>query len=78
MFLAENHEKIGPHCYRVRCISKESENSESDEGEITKQLQRFHLGSESSDSDSESVASTISDGEMSHMGSPVPDDTNCK
>lgn len=74
---AEASDKLGAHCFRVRCISNDDENSDSDEEAITKQLNSFHIESESSDSDSESTISTLSE-QMSHMASPVPDDTNCK
>ncbi|GLV37109.1 eukaryotic translation initiation factor 2B subunit epsilon [Carabus blaptoides fortunei] len=69
------NDKLGAHCFRVRCISNDDENSDSDDEAITKQLNSFHIESESSDSDCESTISTLSE-QMSHMASPAPDDTN--
>lgn len=64
---------------KVRKISKET-NSESEDEKLLNSFASFHIGYDdyNSNSESECSESSTSDDEMSHMASPVPDDTNRK
>lgn len=79
-----NEDKLGAKAYRVRQISELHDDSDSDDGEIVKLVSKLCMesdlvadsGDELEDDDDDETFDG-SDG-LSHMASPVPDDTNCK
>lgn len=70
-------DKLGEKAYRLKLIDDDEE-EDIVGNRLAKRFSRLHLDDEYAKSDDEMLESSDSDDELSHVNSPIPDDTNSK
>lgn len=77
MLIDDESDKLGDKAYRLKLID-EDEEEDIVGNRLARRFSRLHLDDTYAKSDDDLLESSDSENELSHVNSPVPDDTNSK